>query len=262
MRGAGLLLVVAACGVNQTPEPELPPELPACLPDRDGVIVADELPIALGARVAYYASTDVAVALAGTDWDLSEERADDAVIAFGPDPLADQWYAAEFPGAAFVLDAGDGLDGVFHQDAQGLWLHGTASHDPAPPAGQTLIVYAAPIAALRFPLADGDAFSATADLTAATIAGLPFNGTDRLDVEVAGEGRLALPYVKFSPVLRVRTHAVRTPSTGTPIVERRSVSFIFECFGEVARADSRVGEPDPDFTTAATLRRFALGVTP
>jgi hypothetical protein len=39
-------------------------------------------------------------------------------------------------------------------------------------------------------------------------------------------------------------------------------SFLFECFGEVAHAESRIDEPNADFTTAATLRRFALGVTP
>ena len=37
--------------VNQTPQPEPLPELPSCVPDRDGEITADELPIAFGATV-------------------------------------------------------------------------------------------------------------------------------------------------------------------------------------------------------------------
>jgi hypothetical protein len=257
-----VIFIFAACGTNLTPQPEPPPVLPSCVPDRDGAITAEELPVALGATAAYYASKDVPVVLAGENWDLSEERAADEVIALGPVALGSQWYAAEFPGAEFVVDAGSGLDGVFHQDAEALWLHGTASQEPAPAAGKTLVRYAAPIAVLRFPLVDGDAHGATGQISDGVVVGLPFVGTDQLDVEVAGSGRIDLPYVRFSPVLRVRTNLVRTPSTGSPVVGRRSTIFLFECFGEVARADSRPDEPNPDFTTAASLRRFALGVTP
>jgi len=60
----------------------------------------------------------------------------------------------------------------------------------------------------------------------------------------------------------VREQAIRTPSTGTPVATRRITLFMFECFGEIARAESQPGEPNPDFTTAAFLRRFALGATP
>jgi hypothetical protein len=41
-------------------------------------------------------------------------------------------------------------------------------------------------------------------------------------------------------------------------VSRRQTQFFFECFGEVARAESKANETAPDFTTAAVLRRFAL----
>ena len=36
----------------------------------------------------------------------------------------------------------------------------------------------------------------------------------------------------------------------------------FECFGEITRAESKPDETNPDFTNAAYLRRFALGVEP
>ena len=39
---------------------------------------------------------------------------------------------------------------------------------------------------------------------------------------------------------------------------RRQVSFLFECFGEVARATSLPDETVVDFTTAAELRRLSL----
>ena len=252
-------LLLAACGVNQTPQPDEPSQLESCVPNRDGVITSDELPIALGLTATYYNSVDLAIDLASTEaWSLTEERATDQVISLGPVALSGQWYAAEFPGATFVTDAGGGLDGVFHQDDQGLFLHGTASQDPDP-VGRTLIAYAQPIAVLRFPLADGLTFEGTGAIDG-TISGLPFVGQDEVAVEVRGEGVLDLPYVRFSPVLRIRTQVVRRPSTG-PTATKRSISFVFECFGEVAHADSRLDEPTPDFTTAAALRRFALGVS-
>ena len=34
------------------------------------------------------------------------------------------------------------------------------------------------------------------------------------------------------------------------------ISFLFECFGEVARATSQPNETNQDFTTAAEVRRF------
>ncbi len=270
MRGRSLLTLsslaasLLGCGVNQTPQPAEPPQLESCVPDRDGAITAAELPIALDLAATYYLGTDTPVALAGTDaWDLSQELASDDIVAIGPQTLGTQWYAAMFPGATFVVPQagpdGGGVDGVFHQDDQGLWLHGTASREETP---KTFVRYVDPIAVLRFPLVDGLAFDQTGTIPDGVISGLPFVGADEVNVEVAGEGRLDLPYVRFSPVLRVRTHVVRRPSSGSPVVGKRSTSFVFECFGEVAHADSRLDEANPDFTTAATLRRFALGVTP
>ncbi len=261
------LTLLAACGVNQTPQPEPPPTLPSCVPDRDGEITAAELPIAFGATVAYYASPAGATRTINTSsasklWDLSEEHGDDLVIALGPAELKAQWYAPSFPGGQFAVDGGGGLDGIYHQDDQALWLDGTASHEPAPAAGKTLIRYAQPIAVLRFPIRDGDVYTTTAQIPDGIASGLPFIGTDQVDVDITGDGRLDVPYVRFSPVLRVRTGVTRKPSTGTPIVKRRNVIFLFECFGEIARAESRVDESAVDFTTAAYLRRFALGETP
>lgn len=260
-----MVIVLAACGVNQTPQPEAAPELPSCVPNRDGAITEDELPIAYDVNASYYASppgVTRTIATGGMAWDLSDEFPDDVVIALGPTKIKDQWYAASFPAAQFSVDAGGGLDGIYHQDSQGLWLDGTASREEAPSAGKTLIRYAQPLPVLRFPIEGGDAFAATGAIADGIVNGLPFVGTDEVAVEVTGDGRLDVPYVRFSPVLRVRTLVTRTPSTGTPVVTRRNVIFLFECFGEVARAESRTDEPSAEFVTAAYLRRFALGVTP
>jgi hypothetical protein len=263
--------IATACGVNQTPQPTPPSTLPTCLPNRDGQITAAELPIALGQTLSYYASPGArAVDLVGQDvggehlWDLSQENADDTIVALGPVALATQWFAPSFASGQFVVDAGGGLDGVYHQDEQALWLDGTASHDPAPAAGKTLVVYSPPVAVLRFPLADGVSYTTTARLigSATTIAGLPFDGSDEFDVDVTGQGRVDVPYVNFSPALRVRTHLVRKASSGGAMVSKRTTAFVFECFGEIVHADSKQDEPNADFTTAASLRRFALGEMP
>lgn len=268
MRLAVPALVVAlaatACDANLTPPAEPPPPEAGCVPDRDGTITAAELPIALDLRADFYVGTDVAVDLTGDDaggehrWDLSVEREADDVVPLGAAPLADQWYAGSFPAGRFVTAAGDGLDTIYSKDDAGLWLFGTASTEMNPAAGRTLVVYTTPVPVLRLPLTDGDHIAVTAPLPSATIDGLPFVGEDRYDIDVDGAGRLDLPYVRFSPVLRVRTHVVRAASSGGAQTSRRAVSFVFECFGEVARADSRPDEPAADFTTAATLRRFAL----
>jgi len=257
------LVFLAACGVNQTPQPMPVQELPDCVPNRDRQITADELPIALGAAENYYAGADRTVDLVAESgvYDLSQERPDDTVVAVGPVALGAQWYAGSFPAGQFVVDAGGGIDGIYHQDAAALWLDGSASRDRG--ANKTLIVYDVPLAVLRFPLTDGAAWSVAAQLPAGTtIAGLPFIGSDKLDVDVTAGARLDVPYVQFSPVLRIRSHATRTASGGSPVVGKRTTLFLFECFGEVARAESEQDEPDPDFTMAVYLRRFALGVSP
>ena len=255
-----VLLLVTACGTNQTPQPEPVPELPSCVPNRDGEITADEMPIALGATLPYYVGTNQTITQTGETWDLSEERADDEVVEIGPVALKDQWYAPSFPAGQFVVDAGGGLAGIYHQDDQALWLDGTASHDDAM-ASRTLVIYPQPVAVLRFPVTEGDSYMTSAPLAGATIHGLPFNGSDEVTVSIVGTGLLAVPYVEMSPVHRATVLVRRVPSSG-PTTSRRTTLFLFECFGEVARAESKPDEPNQDFTSAAYLRRFALGVTP
>jgi len=253
-------IALAACGTNLTPQPEPVPEVASCIPNRDGKITADELPIALGESAPYFAGMDRSVdqLLHDGAWDFSLERMGDVVVAIGPAPLRDQWYAASFPAGQFAVDAGGGLDGIYHQDAQALWLDGTASQTEA---NKTLIVYPQPLAVLRFPVTVGDLYMQTVALAGVTINGLPFNGSDELAIEVVESGELDLPYVEFSPTMRVRTSAIRRPSNGG-MTSRRQSLWLFECFGEIARAESRPDETNADFTNAAYFRRFALGETP
>jgi hypothetical protein len=263
MRRTIVLLVLAACDANLTPQPMPAPALPACVPDRDGRISAAELPIAPGVTIDEYVSASQhAVDLVGKDtprtWDFSAEYPDDARVPVGPVALGAQWYAPSFPGGTFVADAGNGLDGVYAEDDTALWLYGLASHDAAPQQGKTLLVYDAPVAVLRFPLVDGLGWTEHGHVSNGTLDGLLYLGTDTYDLDVSGIGVVEVPYVRFDPALRVRTHVTVAPTTGGTTTSRRQTQFFFECFGEVVRADSQPNEPNADFTDAAVLRRFAL----
>lgn len=257
----GSCFLVLGCQANQTPvtQDDLSPPIP-CLPDRDGVLTAAELPVALDTPGQFYVSgpRTVELAAAGGGWDLSAEDADDEIVEVGASPLAGHWYADAFTSGAFVIDAGRGLDGVYHLDDLGLWLHGLASREPDPSGGRTLLVYVAPVPVLRLPLRDGDAWTALGEITDGELEGLPYVGTDTYEIAADGAGFLALPYVRFDPVIRVQTRVEVAPAAGGVTTSRRQTSFLFECFGELARADSRADEPDAEFTTAASLRRFAL----
>jgi hypothetical protein len=47
------------------------------------------------------------------------------------------------------------------------------------------------------------------------------------------------------------------PAVGATVITRQT-SFLFECFGEVARATSVQNEENEKFTTAAEVRRLGL----
>ncbi len=256
---AASLLVAACAGTNDThldaDAGVEPPAVFDCLPDLDGEVTADEMPIALDNPVQYLIGNDRPVDFAGTDWDWTADTPDDKQTLTAV-AVRDQWYASAFPGAQFAsaLDAAGTLDGVYVQDDAALWLLGIASVQP----DRTLLAYDAPVALFRFPLAPGAAWTSVGEVIAGTLDGLPYVGTDTYDVEVDAVGTLALPHLAFEQVHRVRTRVEVAPAVGGITLTRRQVSLVFECFGEVGRATSRDDEPQTDFSTAAELRRLSL----
>ena len=259
------VLLLAACGENQTPAPTaLPPPPASCIPDLDGALTADEVPTVLDIAAPYLVTPSAPVDIAGTGqgdtraWDWSAERLEDTAAEISATALDDQWYAPMFPGGQFVAAGTGGLDGVYARDSAAVYLLGVASPAMDPPGGRTLLVYDRPVGVLRFPLTEGDAWTETAGITGGTLAGLPYNGTDTYAFSADASGELHLPYVRFTSALRLRTLVTSTPSIGGGSTTRRQVSFWFECFGEIGRATSRANETATDFTTAEELRRFAL----
>jgi hypothetical protein len=270
-------LVAASCGDNQTPPPEKGPYVgtsPAaleCVPNLDGKIDARELAPRIGADAHYLVSPagkERPVDLVGAEvdgrrvWSFGNDFADDQVARFSAQKIDGKWYASSFasvPGAFVVpLDPAAQTDGVYTHTERGFFLHGVASKEPEPLEQKTLLVYDPPATLYQFPLTPGLSYRTTARVRNGTFRGLPFASEDTYDVIVDGAGQLSLPDFILTQALRVRTTVTVVPTAGQTTTQRQT-SFLFECIGEAARATSRLGEPDPNFTTAAELRRLGLG---
>jgi hypothetical protein len=192
-------------------------------------------------------------------WDWSANAPTDQIAVLTASALTGKWYAASFPGGQFVtaLDAAGALEAVYVHDEQALWLLGFASAVEAPAEGKTLVVYQQPLQLYRFPLQVGAQWVSAATVQNATVYGLPYAGRDTYEVSVDAAGTIHLPDLTFSQALRTRTRITSEPAVGAS-VSRRQVSFLFECFGEVARATSRDDEQAVDFTTATEVRRLGM----
>lgn len=271
-------IALVSCQENETPFPEkspyaatAPAALP-CVPNLDGKIEAKELAPQIGITATYLVSPagkERTVDLSGRTsaagklvWQLGVDYADDQVARIAAQLLDGKWYAPSFAGFvenAFVapIDAGGTTEGVYTYDDSGIYLHGVASAAENPPEGKTLLVYSAPVRLYQFPLAPGAAWSSTAEVKNGTLRGLPYAGRDTYEMKVDAAGELGLPDFVLAQALRIRTFVRIVPAAGQETTQRQT-SFVFECLGEVARATSRLNEPDEGFTTASELRRLGL----
>lgn len=268
-----VMLGLTACDDNQTwvaPTPyeaQAPAEL-ACVPNLDGQITSDELEPAFGVPVSYLVSpSGVTRAIDPTGqvdeagrrvWDLSAPETD-PVISVSARPISEHWAASSFPADAFTtpLDAAHTIDGVYRRETNELLLLGLASRLENPTEGRTLWTYTTPVSVYRFPLTDGARWVSVGEVKNGLVRGLPYAGRDTYEIEVAGAGRLMLPDFTFTQSLRVKTRLVSQPAVGASQA-RQQISWLFECFGEVARATSQTGEANADFTTATEVRRLGL----
>lgn len=280
------LALVSCAADNQTLPTEHEPydggaAIPlACLPNLDGVIESYELAPTLGQDASYivtpplpqdatqgtFVNTEGAVNAAGRRvWDWSRDDPSHLVASLRAEPLGDQWYANEFIGAHFALpsDLSGSLVGIYSHDEQALRLHGVASVQENPPEGKTLLVYEQPIDFFPFPLQIGKKWTQTGVVTNGILRGLsPWSQEDVYEVEVDLAGELRLPDFTFEQVLRVATKVSVRPKAGSQQgYTQRQVSFVYECFGEVARATSLLytdpaQDPGTNFTDAREIRRL------
>ncbi len=269
-----LAFTLSACGENQTfvDRDHYVPGEPApleCVPNLDGRIDGSELPVVLGTPVNFLvnpAGTEVPIDVGGrvdSDgklfWDYSADDGTDQLAEITAVDIADRWYADSFPTGQFAtpVDAGGRVETIYLRDDTALWILGIASREENPPEGQTLLVYQEPVPYYRFPIEPGMEHVAVGEVVGGTLRGLPYAGRDTYEVHADAVGVVALPDLMFEQAHRVRTKVTVEPAAGMA-TSQRTVSFLFECFGEVARATSLAGETDEDFSTAAETRRLAL----
>ena len=269
-------LVLSACQDNVTTLPQAAayeagaPTPLACVPNLDGKIESAELAPAFGVAARYLVNPQGqsrTIDLQGRVdqggarlWDYSTPFTDDRVATITAEKPDDKWFAASFPGAEFVapVDLGARTVGIYARTNEEIRLLGLASADAAPAEGKTLMVYDPPVVLYKLPLVAGAKHTSVGTVKNVTFRGQPYAGRDTYEVSVDASGKLALPDINFTQVLRVRTTVTVEPIAGTKTVQRQ-VGFYFECFGEVARATSVQNEPAEDFSNVAELRRLGLG---
>ncbi len=232
-----------------------------CVPNDDGTIDRDEVPIAAGLRATFRIATGAMWSTAGDAqpdgsrrWDLSGALTGDhdaLVETLSPEG---QWWSPRFAGATYAARIADENDllGVFEARADALLLRGVVSPTDGP--SRTELSYDPPVVVLQFPLREGATWS-TDSVATGTTSGIP--GTyvmERYDTQVDAHGTLATPFASFD-VLRVRVVLTRT--VGFVPTTIRSFVFATECFGTVATVRARDNEPSTEFTRAAEARRLA-----
>ena len=237
---------------------------PLCSGNNDGVIARSELIFPVGATVRYLdnpAGTTVTVnpdgtmGASGVTWDLTLDDPNDVALDFTLQPVAGAWWAASFPSASYAAlsDTTSGILGVYEVTADSVLLLGFVSPTP----NDTLLVYDAPIATLRFPLSEGMAWVTGARITNGRLAGQPFASKDDYQISVDAEGSATLPFLKFDNTLRVHVELTQALPGGISVHTIQHI-FMHECYGELGRMASQRGETNPSFTTAAEFRRLAL----
>ncbi|HEY3448829.1 MAG TPA: hypothetical protein VGK67_20890 [Myxococcales bacterium] len=247
-------------------EPATPTPL-ACQPNLDGKIDNKELKVGFGLPVSYLVppagttqavSSMTAEAEGSADWNWTGDDPANQVAHISAGTLAGKWFAGKFPNGQFTVpaDLGGTLQAINSIDASGMYIHGFASTEENPPEGQTLYTYDPPIKALVFPLKNGAQWTSASTVRHGKIRGIAYASRESYDMKVDAVGTLRLPDITFQQVLRVHSLVSIAPAVGVPVTQRQ-VAFYSECYGEVARATSRVNEADPAFALAAEVRRLS-----
>lgn len=251
-------------------EPYEPPEPTTleCSPDLDGQLERQELDPALGVEANYIVSAadetrmiDLAGEPAGDGrkWDWSHGNESDRERRITAEPVEGKWYADAFPDGEFrlPLDLSGRVDAIYRMTDDAMLLLGTASTDESPDTGKTLLPYEEPVEVYRFPLESGDQWRSVGRVEDGTLRGAPYAGEDVYRVRVRETGEMELPNFTFDKVHRVDTEVTLSPSAGDS-VSYRQVSFLAECFGEVARARSKDGVTATNFDEATEVRRLGV----
>lgn len=239
-----------------------------CRPNLDGRIEPHEFQAVVGIPVSFRLSppgTERTIDTVGVDggqgrsWDWSSDDTDDIVIQNVASSVDGQWFAEHFPSGEFSapISRDGAFVGIYVQNDAAVTLLGVASAQAEPAEGQTLLIYDEPIVLYQFPIQPEQMWVSTGRVRNGTYLGLPYAGRDIYEIHVVSTGTLILPDLTFDEAHLVTTRVTLQPAVGASS-SIRQVSFVFECYGEVARATSRDGETDELFSVAAEVRRLGL----
>ncbi|CAN5549920.1 hypothetical protein BH11MYX1_BH11MYX1_11430 [soil metagenome] len=235
-----------------------------CVPNHDGTITANEVPLAAGKMANYRIATSATWSTQGTastgntrTWSLNLALSNDADTAVTLDAPIGTWWAADagFATATYAttLTAGSNLQGVFHVDSTGVTLLGVVSPDGG--SGSTELTYNPPARILAVPFGASSTWTSSSTVTGHTAAfPLGVNYTEKYVSNVDQTGTMATPYGDF-PVLRVGT-VLTDAQLGSTYYTVRSYAWIAECFGSVATATSTSSETNTEFSNDAEVRRL------
>ena len=238
----------------------------ACVPNNDGTITRQEVPLAAGLHATFSVTGGVTYDTTGIQqpdgsrvWDLTVAFPGDHPLVLDTlaiDPAA--WYAGAFPGASYAArlseqTANADLLGIFKLTDSALLLLGVASTMSGPKA--TKLIYTNPIVVLAFPLTKDKTWTTHSDVTG-MVQGIMIGGvyTEDYTSTVDAHGTLKTPYADF-PVLRVQTKFFRFLN-GFPTTKYTD-TFVTECFGTVGTLISKDNETSAEFTSDAELWRFS-----
>jgi hypothetical protein len=235
-----------------------------CTPNRDGQIDRSELLFKVGTSVTYRvagsSSNTIDVDLRGSKdangdfkWDFSASYPNSKKEVDELLPIKGAWYEAEYTGASYAAILSRGateLFGVFQVTSSELLLQGVVSES----SGTTKLKYDKPIALFQFPMKVGSKWT-SAGTSSGTMTSVPFFRMQETYVfEIDAKGTVKTPAGEF-PVLRLRLSL--TQQQYSPAIFRRTSYthyFLSECYGIIARVDSKQYESEPFFTKAAQIK--------
>lgn len=234
--------------------------IPGCVPNKDGIVTREEVPLQAGLRATFRVATNETISTAGVPagndlrtWDLSGSLPSDADALVETLPVAGRWFEDTYPNATYAtrLSQSVNLLGLFQVAPGGLTLGGVVSPDEGTYA--TELTYDPPVPAVVFPLEKGKTWTTNTNVSGLA-QGVYSTYSEKYETEVDARGDLKTPLGTFH-VLRVRTLLTRT--IGWYTVKVRSFAFVTECYGTVATVTSKDDEPNAEFTMAKELRRIA-----
>ncbi|GMU60615.1 MAG: hypothetical protein AMXMBFR34_23780 [Myxococcaceae bacterium] len=233
-----------------------------CQPNRDGVVQRNEIFLQPGLRATFLTSGSATFDTAGTAqpdggrfWDFSVARPGDASRLVETRSVQGAWFEAEYPDAGYYTELGQGTDllAVFGATPDGLYLQGVVS--PTDDLFSTRVRYSPWVKVLQFPLRSGDTWSTTTSVSGR------FNGvvlgiqSETYASQVDRVGDAKTPYASFGS-LRVRTVMNRTINF-VPTLTLRTFTWVTECFGSIATAQSQDNESSTEFTSVKEVRRLS-----